>query len=265
MRDVLVLGCHAVSDTWPATISVAPDRLQQQLEFLVERGYCGATFTDAVTAPPHHKTLAVTFDDGYRSVLLAAPILSRLGLVGSLFVVTNWPGRDTPMDWPNIDRYLAGPHERELMPLSWQEIGSLADAGWEIGSHTCSHPHLRAVDDSRLAYELAASRSECEERLARPCLSVAYPYGEVDARVMDAAKTAGYSTGAALTWRLHRGGALDWPRVGMSRTDPWGYWQQRVAPVKRWLVGSFAGDRLLLLDRLLRQARPGHRPPKGQR
>lgn len=258
MSDVLVLGYHAISDTWPAVISVTPARLQEQLEFLVERGYRGATFAEAVTAPPYPKTLAITFDDGYRSVLQALPILSRLGLVGSVFVVTDWPSRDAPMQWPTIDRWLGGPHQRELMPLSWQELRSLADAGWEIGSHTCSHPHLRAVDDSRLAYELAASRRECQERLARPCASVAYPYGQSDARVINAARTAGYSTGAALTWRLQRGGPLDWPRVGMSRTESFEYWQQRVAPVKRWMVGSAVGDGLLLLDRLLRHSRHRH-------
>jgi len=253
VRDLLVLCYHGISDTWPDRISVSPDRLEQQLEFLVERGYRGATFAEAVIAPPHRKTLAITFDDGYRSVRQAVPILSRLGLVGTVFVVTKWPGSDAPMVWPNNDRWLGGPHEHELMPLSWKELRSLADAGWEIGSHTCSHPNLRAVDDSRLGDELAASRRACEERLARRCVSIAYPYGEADARVINAAKEAGYSAGAAMTWRLRRGGPLDCPRVGVRRTETFEYWQQRVAPMKRWLVGSVAGDGLLLLDRLLRK------------
>ena len=253
MGDVLVLCYHAISDSWPNRYSISLGRLAEQLEFLVERGYRSATFADAVIAPPHRKTLVITFDDGYRSVLQARPILARLGLVGTVFVVTNWPDRNAPMDWPSNDHWLGGSHEHELMPLSWQDLRSLRDEGWEIGAHSCSHPNLRTLDDRRLADELTASRRACEEHLAQPCVSVAYPYGEVDARVINAARIAGYSAGAAMTWRLRRAGQLEHPRVGISRNDTFEYWQQRVAPIKRRLVGSFAGDGLLLLDRRLRK------------
>ena len=72
---MLVLTYHAVSEKWPAALSVIPDRLEWQLRTLLDRGYRGATFSEAVSAPPAPRTLAVTFDDAYRSVLrLAFPI-----------------------------------------------------------------------------------------------------------------------------------------------------------------------------------------------
>ena len=41
--------------------------------------------------PRGRPAVAITFDDGYRSVLTnAAPILSRLGLVATMFVPTKW-------------------------------------------------------------------------------------------------------------------------------------------------------------------------------
>jgi peptidoglycan/xylan/chitin deacetylase (PgdA/CDA1 family) len=255
VRDVLVLCYHAVSGTSSDPRNISAGELETQLEFLVQRGYRSATFTEAATAPPHPKTLAVTFDDGYRSVLQAVPILSRLKLVATVFAVTNWPGRSEPMAWSGIDDWVGGPHEQELMSLSWDELGSLADRGWEIGSHSCSHPGLCEVDDAELFEELEASRRECEAHLARPCTSVAYPYGQVDARVIDAARMAGYTAGAALSWRLRRGSALDYPRVRSSGAETFEYWQQRVAPVKRWLVGSLVGDGLLRLERRLRSAK----------
>ena len=56
----------------------------------MRRGYRGATFEDAVSAPPARRTLAVTFDDAYLSVLeLGKPILDRLGLVATVFVPTD--------------------------------------------------------------------------------------------------------------------------------------------------------------------------------
>ena len=80
MSDVLVLCYHAVSSDWEADLSVRPEALESQLALLSGRGYRGATFSRAVTEPPASRTVAVTFDDAYRSVIaLARPILEEFG------------------------------------------------------------------------------------------------------------------------------------------------------------------------------------------
>ena len=205
LSDLLVLCYHAVSPTWAADLSITPQRLEEQLERLVRRGYRGATFTQAVTSPPGAKTLAVTFDDAYRSVLeLAAPILDRLNLPGTVFAPTDYIGAERPMSWPGIDKWAGGPHEHELEPMSWEELGRLAAAGWEVGSHTRSHPLLTQVaDDGSLAGELAESKAVIESRLDRPCESIAYPYGDHDDRVVEA--TAGGLPGGRNLARTPRG------------------------------------------------------------
>jgi peptidoglycan/xylan/chitin deacetylase (PgdA/CDA1 family) len=238
VADVLVLCYHAVSERWPADLSVTPQRFEEQLALLVRRGYRGATFQQAVVSPPARRTLAVTFDDAYRSVLeLAFPILARLGLPGSVFVPTDFAGR-APMAWPGIDRWLGGPHEQELAGMSWEDLGELATAGWEIGSHTRSHPHLTLLDDASLADELRVSRETCEERLGRPCRSLAYPYGDVDERVVEAARAAGYETGATLPRRLTAAGPLEWPRVGIYHGDDLRRFRAKVSPQVRLLRRS---------------------------
>jgi peptidoglycan/xylan/chitin deacetylase (PgdA/CDA1 family) len=238
MSDVLVLCYHAVSKSWPAELSVTPERLEEQLRLLVHRGYEGATFHQAVTAPPARRTLAVTFDDAYRSVLEhASPILSRLGLPGSVFVATDFAGR-APMAWPGIDRWLGGPHEPELAGMSWSELGELAEAGWEIGSHTRSHPHLTQLDDASLAAELQGSRETCAERFGRPCRSLAYPYGDVDERVVGAAREAGYETAGMLPKRFTRPRPLEWPRVGVYHGDDLSRFRLKVSPRVRLLRRS---------------------------
>jgi peptidoglycan/xylan/chitin deacetylase (PgdA/CDA1 family) len=235
MSDVLVLCYHAVSADWEADLSVAPDALDRQLGILRRRGYRGATFSRAIVEPPGRRTVAVTFDDAYRSVIsLARPILDRHGFPGSVYVPTALAGAERPMSWPGIDRWIGTPHEHELTPMSWDELGELANTGWEIGSHTRTHPHLTQLGDDELQRELGDSRKECEDELGLPCDTIAYPYGDVDERVVAAARSAGYRHAAALPGRWHTPRPLEWPRVGVYQADsPWRFRLKASAAARR--------------------------------
>jgi peptidoglycan/xylan/chitin deacetylase (PgdA/CDA1 family) len=236
--DVLILCYHALSDSWPAALSTTPERFEAQIALLLDRGYTATTFEQAAAAPPADRTLAITFDDAYRSVLERAhPIMERLGVPGTVFVPTDFAGSREPMRWPGIDHWLGGPHEQELLCLGWDELRHLARAGWEIGSHTRSHPHLTAIDDERLRHELTGSKAACEHALGRPCGSIAYPYGDLDTRVAAAARTAGYVFGAALPKRFGSTDPLDWPRVGVYRRDDLRRFRLKVSPLVRRIRG----------------------------
>ena len=240
-RDVLVLCYHAVSDRWPADLSVTHRQLEKQLRFRVAQGYRGATFYEAVNDPPAKKTVAVTFDDAYRSVLrLAYPVLSSLDLPGTVFVATDFADSESSMSWPGIKQWQGGPFEDELTCMSWQELGWLGDAGWEIGSHTRSHPRLTTVDDHMLAAELRESRELCEEKLRRPCHSLAYPYGDVDLRVIESAREAGYLAAADLPDKFDSAKPFKWPRVGIYRQDTDRRFRLKVSRTVRYLRSTHA-------------------------
>jgi len=220
MSDVVVLCYHAVSPDWPAQLSVTPERFEHQLRELVGRGYRGATFTEAVTFPPYPRTLAVTFDDGMRSVLeRARPVLDRLGLPATVFVPTDLVGSDAPMRWRGIEQWLGGEHEDELVPLTWQELSTLRDGGWEIGSHSRTHSRLVELGDDELSAELTGSRKRLEAELGGPCASLAYPFGEADDRVVRAAGEAGYRAAGGLPTSFDHASALSWPRTGVWHSD----------------------------------------------
>jgi peptidoglycan/xylan/chitin deacetylase (PgdA/CDA1 family) len=245
MKDVLVLCYHAVSPSWPAALSVTPDALERQLGELARRGYRGVRFTDAVSGSVEGRVVAVTFDDNYRSVLeLAKPILDRYGYPGTLYVPTDWPSDPRPMRWPGIDRWLGTPHEREMESLEWEELRELAADGWEIGSHTCSHPHLPELHDAALARELRDSKTRIEEELRRPCTSLAYPYGEADARVAAATAQAGYACAGTIPRVLSSPQPLLWPRTPIFHDDTMSRFRLKVSPAIRRLRASPLGASL---------------------
>jgi peptidoglycan/xylan/chitin deacetylase (PgdA/CDA1 family) len=235
VSDVLVLCYHGISESWPAPMSVTPEGLESQLELLLRRGYRGSTFVDAVSDPPSGKTVVITFDDALHSVLeLGLPLLARLGLPATVFVPTNFPSTpDRAMSWSGIEQWLGGEHEDELRPMSWDELRSLAELGWELGSHTQTHPHLTSLGDRELAEELEGSKAELEERLGRPCRTIAYPYGDHDDRVAEAAGRAAYIAGATLPGRLPRPRPLYWPRVGIYRMDDARRYRMKVSRLVR--------------------------------
>lgn len=215
--DTLILCYHAVSRRWPADLSVTPADFAAQLERKLEAGYEPLTLTRSQERQRPRRALVVSFDDGYLSTLTeAAPILERLGIPGTLFVPTDYMGTAEPMAWPGIERWRDGPHREELLPLDWAQLSTLAERGWEIGSHTCSHPHLTTLADESLAHELRDSRAKVEAELGRPCKTIAYPYGDVDDRVAAAARAAGYRLGVGLParWR-NDDDPLQLPRVGI--------------------------------------------------
>ncbi len=119
--------------------------------------------------------------------------------------------------------------------MSWDQLGGLADAGWEIGSHTRSHPHLTQIGDDHAARASSRSRkATVEERLGRPCPTLAYPYGDHDERVVAAAGAAGYAAAGTLPARLHSERALAWPRVGIYHSDDERRFRMKVSrPLRR--------------------------------
>jgi peptidoglycan/xylan/chitin deacetylase (PgdA/CDA1 family) len=240
--EVLALGYHGVSECWRSDLAVAPDLFEWQLRLLLGRGYRGVTFHEAVTDPPRGPCMAITFDDGYRSVIeLAFPIMSRLGVLGTVFVPTDHAGTEQVMQWSGIEQWLGTSDERELIPMSWDELGQLADSGWEIGSHTRSHPHLTQVDQARLTAELDGSHEACEDQLGRRCLSISYPYGDVDDRVVQAARRAGYVAGAAMMpARTKPYSPLRWPRIGVFRPDGGWRFRLKTSPYDQTLRSSVA-------------------------
>jgi len=217
----LIVAYHAVSSSWRSPLAITESALRSQLEYLHHSGYVGLTFADAErrtrdgTLP--RRSVVVTFDDGYASNLLAAPILAEFGYPATVFVVTGFTDSGAALSWYGIEdeqRSAAA----ELRPLTWGELADLRADGWEIGSHTVTHPLLPGLSGRELREQLEQSRGSIADRLGG-CETLAYPYGVADARVADAARAAGYLAACVLTGAHFTDEPYRRPRVGLSAAD----------------------------------------------
>jgi peptidoglycan/xylan/chitin deacetylase (PgdA/CDA1 family) len=236
--DVLVLCYHAVSREWPVGLAIRPETLRRQVRWLLDRGYRPATFHDAVVSPPAAKTFSVTFDDGFRNVLTEGyPVLSELGVTATVFPSTAFvDSQDEPRVGAKLHEWIGGPFERELFGMTWDELRTLVEAGWEIGGHSVTHPYLTQLDDEKLDWELAAARERLEQELGVPCRTMAYPTGDHDERVIAAAGRAGYTAACTLPSRFPAAPRpLAWPRVSIQRDDGFLKFRLKVSPALRRL------------------------------
>lgn len=203
MDDLLILCYHAVSEAWPSDFAVSPDDLESQLRHFLRRGYRPLPLSEALRDRRGGKVLVASFDDAFASVFeRALPVTAALGVPATIFVPTSYVASPQAMQWSSLDRWAGTPHEDELRCMGWGELRQLADAGWEIGSHTDTHAKLTELSDAELDAELGESKRRCEEGTGRPCEALAYPFGAHDRRVMERVGAAGYTAAVILDGRL---------------------------------------------------------------
>ena len=129
---------------------------------------CGVS-THAAQSRPRVPTVALSWDGGWQTVhSTALPIMQAHGMVATVYVTTWFVSR------------LATP----LVPepaLTWDQVGDLADAGWEISNHTRTHPRLSDVTATRLEHEVLGAKQDLVDRgFAAP--GFAYPFSHEDPR-----------------------------------------------------------------------------------
>jgi peptidoglycan/xylan/chitin deacetylase (PgdA/CDA1 family) len=169
-----ILLFHRVTDAIPEdglTIGVARFR---RLCALLAGGFrvvsLGEVFRLLRAREPFpRRTCAITFDDCYRDNLEAAAILRDHGLPATFCIPTAFVGTDRNFDW---DRHLP-----PLPNLRWEDLRQMAAWGFEIGSHSHSHPDLGKATPEQARTEIFTSRSIIEDRLGQRCRWFAYPFG----------------------------------------------------------------------------------------
>ena len=243
MGDVLILCYHAVSETWPAQISVTPAALpatdghggvaRVPGRHLLGGGLCalppGVAWPSPSTTPTarssRHRQARSSTGIGLPGHRLRAHRVRRQRCADGAgrAIESGSPGR-TRTSWCRCPG---------------TSCGELGRAGWEIGSHTRTHPRLPELDDAGAGRRARAARAtSASERLGRQCRSIAYPYGDHDARVAAAAREAGYLAGCGVRPLDDPQSPLQRARVGVYNGDDARRFRLKTSPAMRRLRAS---------------------------
>jgi peptidoglycan/xylan/chitin deacetylase (PgdA/CDA1 family) len=120
---------------------------------------------------PFNRELAITFDDGYlNNFENAVPVLEKLSLPATFFIVSQWMESDVVPFW---DRQLGVRYPW----MSWDQVRELTRRGFDVGAHTQTHVDLGKVSAAEARTEILGARLDLESRLSRAVDLFAYPYG----------------------------------------------------------------------------------------
>lgn len=162
-RFVPILMYHHI-DNQPGGLYIRTDIFENQMNYLVQKGYQTKTLSEIIQAvqskiPLPPKSIAITFDDGYRDFYTQAyPILKSLNLKATVFVVTQL------MDGQAY--------------LTWSQLSEMVGSGLiTAGDHTLSHKNLPNATFDQTRDEIISAKNILEEKLGVKVNVFAYPYG----------------------------------------------------------------------------------------
>ena len=175
---VPILVYHALGTPPPSApypeLYVSRREFEAQMRWLARNGYQAVTLDELMSAWFHGgmlpaKPIVITFDNGYPAQVSFAPaVLSRYG-------------------WPGVLNEITAGH---LRPAQLKRVLAI---GWEVDSHSVSHPDLTTLSPAELRYQVVASRRYLQRTLGIPANSFCYPSSKYDSAVIAAVRAAGYS------------------------------------------------------------------------
>ena len=145
-----------------------------EMAWLHAHGYQAVTLDEVMRAWYHGgrlpaKPIVITFDNGYPEQVTFAPhVMARYG-------------------WPGVLNEITEGH------LHPKQIWPIIHMGWEVDSHSLTHPDLTTEDAADLWAQVHDSRVYLQKTFHIPVNSFCYPSSRYNAAVIAAVKKAGYT------------------------------------------------------------------------
>jgi peptidoglycan/xylan/chitin deacetylase (PgdA/CDA1 family) len=178
-RQIAILAYHKVGapsrGAWETWFYVPEAVFGEHLKCIRDSGWTPidvTRFVAGLECPERLpvRSVLITFDDGYISVLrVALPLLAAAGYPAVMFVPTQYIGTT------NLFDHSVEPSE----PIcSWQELRELEAGGISVESHGASHTPLSTLSAEARDEELLTSKQLLQNALNKQVLLFSYPYGD---------------------------------------------------------------------------------------
>lgn len=254
-----ILAYHKIDRRfeWGVT-RLYPGQFELQMKFLHDRHYRVVPLSEGLSGKVKMPCAVITFDDAYRELKENAfHLMEQYSFRGTIFVVTGFVGKKNTWD-VNLAY-------RTFTHLDWVDLRKLVEAGYEVGSHSHTHPDLTKIESRRVREELAVSKQILEDRLGTTVRYISYPFARYSETVKNIAWECGYEGGVCLSHPLKRGDDMfEIERLSVyvfdsmmnfkSKLRLYGTWGVAAEKLKGRLVNFFAGATypMKCLERLLK-------------
>lgn len=193
-------------------MAVPTDIFQMQMEYLKDNGFYVIRLLDLADKirkdlPIPERSVAITFDDGYKSILTgAAPILKKQGFPATLFVNVHFIERRLPPD----------AYWRDWQTLSWDEVKELPACGISIGAHGMTHRRLSGLSYDDMSSEILRSRDIIRNNINRKVFEFSYPHGAFNKKAVEVLRNNDFTCACS---SLHGINGRDADLFALKRTE----------------------------------------------
>ncbi|MBT9584515.1 polysaccharide deacetylase family protein [bacterium] len=198
-----ILMYHSISHG-PPPLCLSLNTFRRHMDALVARGMRGVSLASHL-GQPQLDTVVLTFDDGFvDNFEVVAPELASRGFSATLFLACDMidSGRHPCVDSVRL--------------MGWDEAASLHKAGWEVGSHACTHHNLTRLPWEECQREIGQSQQRLQAQLGVPIPHFAAPFGATNSRVREAISTCYQAAvGTRLGLMESHSDRFDLPRLEM--------------------------------------------------
>ncbi len=166
--DAFVLCYHSAGNVGNR-FSMSADTIYEQIDYL-KKHFAIISLADMCDVLAGKKSyekpvVAITFDDGYESMLALRDLPHRIGAAPTVFVLSS-------PDQANRTELMSN---EKLM--THEQVRELHSAGWDIGCHSATHADFSSLPKEEARREIIDAKQELEMSVGASVSFFAYPKG----------------------------------------------------------------------------------------
>ncbi len=198
---------------YPSITRATVKQFLKQVQYLKTHHYSISVLSELLldNQSINKNSIFLTFDDAlsclYENMI---ELLLAREMKGTIFVITKYAGKETHWDYYKSSK---------CSQLNWRQLQEIANAGFEIGSHSHTHIDLNSVTHKEVKFEMEYSKKIIEDKLGRPVHFFSYPFGRFNHELTDICRETGYKGAITMKPKISRQNIFQLPRSAVYLFD----------------------------------------------